>query len=477
MGTQLEHPVAVRRMRVRGLQKTHESVVRQELASLNKARTLGELHQGCLAVAGALQSLGIFDSADLLMDTAQGATPHGAALVDIVCTVTEKKRLTSASTMVATQSSENTMEAKVAVRNQLGRAEIFEAQMEMGQQKSSSFKLSAVRPRWMGQDAQLSADVSKQAISHIKHSSFVQKLLGASASVRVGSAGAAGGRHELTYALELRDVCRLTPHTASWAILQQRGQSLKSSLSHSYARSTVDHRLVPTSGALLRLHTELAGLAPFPLGDARFVKSTFTAAAFQPLMANGRLTASVQVHAGVLLPLGGLFGGLLGGPTESHICDRFFCGGPGSLWGFRTRGVGPRDERHSLASPLPPPASAAEPPAAAPKKPPSISSHDALGGDLLGVATASLSTTLPGNLAKSDGHAHIFASVGGLQGLAAVRAAGSVVPSLRASVGAGVALPTPLGRLELNVVHVLRKAPSDASVGNGLQLGVTAGFS
>ena len=109
MGTQLEHPVAVRRMRVRGLQKTHESVVRQELASLNKARTLGELHQGCLAVAGALQSLGIFDSADLLMDTAQGATPHGAALVDIVCTVTEKKRLTSASTMVATQSSENSL--------------------------------------------------------------------------------------------------------------------------------------------------------------------------------------------------------------------------------------------------------------------------------------------------------------------------------------------------------------------------------
>ena len=243
---------------------------------------------------------------------------------------------------------------------------------------------------------------------------------------------------------------------------------------------------MPTSGTLLRLHTELAGLAPFPLGDARFVKSTITAAAFQPLMANGRLTASVQVHAGVLLPLGGLFGGLLGGPTESHICDRFFCGGPGSLWGFRTRGVGPRDERHSLASPPPPPSprpagsgrsSAAEPTAAAPKKPPSISSHDALGGDLLGVATASLSTTLPGNLAKSEGHAHIFASVGGLQGLAAVRAAGSVVPSLRASVGAGVALPTPLGRLELNVVHVLRKAPSDASVGNGMQLGVTAGFS
>jgi hypothetical protein len=117
MGTQLEHPVAVRRMRVRGLQKTHESVVRQELASLNKARTLGELHQGCLAVAGALQSLGIFDSADLLMDTAQGATPHGAALVDM--------RRVAAGPTAAVLTPENlrrTYAGHIDVLDELGRA-------------------------------------------------------------------------------------------------------------------------------------------------------------------------------------------------------------------------------------------------------------------------------------------------------------------------------------------------------------------
>ena len=351
----LQTPVRVRRCVVRGLRKTHEGVVRQELDVVERAATVGELRDACLKAAGALQSLGIFDAADLLMDTARAPRQGGDTVqAEVVCTVVEKKRLVSATTTVATESGEGTLEGKVSVRNSLGRAENFEMQLEAGQQKSSVFRLSATKPRWLGRDAQLTADVSKQAVSHLKHSSFVQKLLGASVSAKAGSPDIAGGCHELGYSVELREVCRLPPHTASWSVLQQRGSSLKGSLTHSYSRNTLDNPLVPTCGGMLRSVTELAGVAPLPIGDSCFCKHSLTAAAFCPLLPSRRVAIGVQLQAGLLLPLKLPSSTppaevpTAGSLTESNICDRFHLGGPGSLWGFRTRGVGPRDVRHSL---------------------------------------------------------------------------------------------------------------------------------
>ena len=103
--------------------------------------------------------------------------------------------------------------------------------------------------------------------------------------------------------------------------------------------------------------------------------------------------------------------------------------------------------------------------------------QDSLGGDVLAVGTVSLSAALPGNLGNTGARAHIFASAGGLQSMAGIQAAGgSFLPSLRAVVGAGIALPSALGRLELNLTHIVRKASSDAYVANGIQVGVSAGL-
>lgn len=281
-------PCSVNHVRIRGLQKTHESVVRQELASagLGHASTLGEIADACLRVASALESLQVFDGVDLLIDSAPSSASDtaGRPLTDVVCTVAEKKNLVSASTAATTQGGENSLESKVSVRNYLGRAEQIEMQMEAGQQKSSMLRLSAARPRWMGTDALLSADMTKQSVSHIKHSSFVEKLLRAGISAKVGSPSESGGCHELSYKLEQREVCRLTQSTASWSIRLQQGLSLKSALTHTYTRSTLDDVLMPTSGAMLRLATEVAGIAPLPLGDARFCKQTVTTALFAPIL-------------------------------------------------------------------------------------------------------------------------------------------------------------------------------------------------
>ena len=235
-------PLRVRNIVVRGCVLTHESVVRNELAGLaGTQRTLGEVGDRCLEAAGALRSLGVFHSAEVLVDRAADA---GAGVADAVVTVTEKKRLASASTGVHTQGGEGQMDAAVSVRNLLGRAERLDLHLEVGQQKSNSFRLSATKPRLLGQDVELCADVSGLTASHVKHSSHMEKLRGASIAVATGRPDLALGAHELRYELQLRDVCKVPTRTASWAVLQQRGVSVKSSLKHTRARARAIRRAI-----------------------------------------------------------------------------------------------------------------------------------------------------------------------------------------------------------------------------------------
>ena len=348
------------------------------------------------------------------------------------------------------------MDAKVSVLNLFGWAEKLDLNMELGQQSSSAFRLSASRPRWLGSHrAHLTANVTKSATSHVKHSSFVEKLLGGSVGCRIGEAGNGYGAHEFSAQLVLRDVCKLERHVASWPILHQRGLSLKSAISHTFSLSRLDHPFVPADGSSLKLTTELAGVLP-PFSDVRFIKQTLATSAFVPLL--HRLSLGLTVNAGLLLPIGSqpmTTGG------QSHVSDRFFLGGPSSIWGFRTRGVGPRALRHS-------PTGEGTLGPCAPR--------DALGGDLMAVGTAALSVRLPGKLEEANVRAHAFASAGGLQNLLELSRDSSLLKSLRACVGVGLAMPTAVGRLELNLTHVLRRRSEDALVRSGVQIGIVSGF-
>lgn len=228
----------------------------------------------------------------------------------------------------------------------------------------------------------------------------------------------------------------------------------QSGLTYTLTSSTLNHALMPTRGSAFRLSTEVAGVLP-PVGNVRFCKQSMHAAAVLPVLPQGALSLSLQLTAGLLVPLGGGTA-----KAESAICDRFFLGGPGSFWGFRTRGVGPREVRHTATGEMgsgPPP-------------------RDTLGGDVLATATAALSAALPGKLHEVGMRAHVFASAGGLQSLSGYNSEGSFGPSVRACAGVGVAMPTAVGRVELNLTHVLRRRSEDAVVRNGLQIGITPGL-
>ena len=109
-------PCRVRRVVVRGNNHTHDSVVRQELHGLKEARTLGEIGNLCGDAIKQLHGLGIFESAEMLMDAAPGRSADDLPLADVHVTIREKQRgLASATTGVHTQSGEGSMDAQVAL--------------------------------------------------------------------------------------------------------------------------------------------------------------------------------------------------------------------------------------------------------------------------------------------------------------------------------------------------------------------------
>ena len=118
-------------------------------------------------------------------------------------------------------------------------------------------------------------------------------------------------------------------------------------------------------------------------------------------------------HFGLLLPLGSPPDGAAA--STSHICDRFFLGGPGTF-GASAHGVGPHEPRHGS-----PAAAAAAASGGGAAKPPL---RDAVGGDVSATATAALSTPLPGKLAAAGVRAQVFGSVGGLHALGDLTATG-----------------------------------------------------
>ena len=129
-----------------------------------------------------------------------------------------------------------------------------------------------------------------------------------------------------------RQIRDLTP-TASITIREAAGETLKSSIFHSWIHDTRDDRIAATRGHYAKLYHEFAGLG----GDASFYKTE----------AEGQI--SRPITEGVSYSIAGR-GGLLWGLNKPLLfSDRFQLGGPTSVRSFKANGLGPHDGGTSLA--------------------------------------------------------------------------------------------------------------------------------
>lgn len=303
-------------------------------------------------------------------------------------------------------------------------------------------------------------------------SSFTCLSRGLAASVR-----AQEGRQELEYSLTWREVS--DPYRrASRAVNRHKGHSLKSALRHTVQLQFDGSSAWPGMTGSLRLVNELAGLGPSDPALVRHLRQQAQVRLSLPLGSSGALL-QLGAELGFLTALG-----FRGASTSTHICDRFALGGMPSLRGFSAGCVGPADIRRSAQAQGVRTGAEAETAATAPAgaseggAPARLgSTHDALGCDAVFNAQAAVQFPLPVQSLREQGlMGQVFANAATGVLLGPGRSMGDAIDEarMRASVGAGLLLPTGLGNLEVNYCHVLKREALDKLSGR-IQIGLSGG--
>ncbi|MHA1539368.1 MAG: outer membrane protein assembly factor BamA [Alphaproteobacteria bacterium] len=204
--------------------------------------------------------------------------------------------------------------------------------------------------------------------------------------------------------------------TASIYIQEQVGETTVSSVSQSLTYSTVDSRMDPHEGSLLRWSIDFAGLG----GDEEFVRNKIVGKHYFDFGDDYVLGLTAQ---------GGYISSLNGEPVS--LSERFYLGG-NSLKGFDVAGIGPRD----------------------------ISTGDALGGNLMYKAGLELAFPFP----FVDDRAlslRLFSEAGTVTDVDASGADIVDSGSLRAAIGTGLVWRSPLGPLRFDFTRAIEKEVYD----------------
>jgi outer membrane protein insertion porin family len=252
--------------------------------------------------------------------------------------------------------------------------------------------------------------------------SYSESDIGADA--RLGYRFNANVRQSFTYTISQRDVYDI-PSGSSLYVLDEAGVSSLSQVSQTLSFDYVDDDLTPTSGLLVNLTTDFAGLG----GSAKFIRLSPDATYYIPLehlFGNKSWVLKFAATGGYLIPTFGY---------QDHIIDRFFLGGD-SLRGFADGGVGPHD----------------------------VSTGDSLGGNVMWTGSVDLQFPLP--VSPDLGvNGFTFVDTGSTFGLPGSETSkfGPVYNSSapRVAAGVGIAWNTPFGLIDLSIADPVVKQKDD----------------
>lgn len=452
---------------LQGLGRTKQSVIVPALAAAAQARTLDQLKYALLEAHDYLDGLGIFSGVEIM---AMEGNPEVPGTCNVRIKVRERN-VVNASAGTYASGTEGSVEFTLGLTNPVGYAESVQASAAFGSQTSNEYGLVFRKPRLGGGAWDGEIRLMQHSKSWERQSSYAELLRGGSLGVM-----SVDGKHGLTYELDWRQLTD-PGRLASRSVIAQCGHSLKSALRYVYTTSLPLGQTGTEARVAMRSSTEVAGLGPGS-NLLRHVRQQCSLQGVRQLYGGSWLSWGVQ--AGVVLPWelpggsrgmgpGGGGGVLLAKSTS--ICDRFFLGGPGSLWGFKLRGAGPTDVRRRR-----------EPGSSAVGETPGSQQEglrrDVLGGDLFTTLTAAYNFPLPSEALRQAGiHAQFF-----VQGGSSVLLSGIGRPikdsceqfwnTFRWTMGAGIVWPTRLGNLEVNYCQVLKSHAHDR-LRNGIQVGFT----
>ncbi|PLB36979.1 SAM complex subunit SAM50 [Aspergillus candidus] len=458
-------PCAISSIQVLNAKNTRRAFLERifdPLLSTNKTRpyTLAEALREVSARADKLSRFDVFQQpVSVYLDQSPDADIQtGLPNLDVYISAKEKSRVLL-KTGTDLGNTEGSAFGNLLWRNVFGGAENLNLNASMGTRTRSAYQATFETPILSDPDFRfelggLASATQKSWASH------EEVLKGGWSKLRWLSQS--GHRHELGYNGFWRQMTSLADN-ASLAVRADAGDSVKSSIFHSWTQDRRDNPLLPSRGYYAKAFNELAGLGPLK-GDVSFWKSEIETQGAIPIPIPGikgdsGVSFTTSFRAGLLYPLGLDSNNR---PQPSRVNDRFLLGGPTDVRGFRLCGLGPRD------------------------------GQDAVGGDAYAAGSANLFLPLPRVGAEKPLRLQAFVNGGRLLPL---RTSQKTAPSTSAEVqdavastlselgnglpsmaaGIGLVYAHPVARFELNVSLplVLRKGEEGRK---GLQLGIGINF-
>lgn len=392
--------------------------------------------------------LGIFhDDISMFIDKPDPAEPSSTPSdIDIYIRARERGVITL-KTGTDLGNAEGSAYGNAQWRNIFGGAETLNVNAATGTRTRSAYQATFEAPILSDPDKRVAVDVLSSATSK-PWASHEEVLKGG--GIKYSWASGGGSTHQIGYSGVWRQVTGLAGN-ASPTVRNDAGDTVKSSISHTWLKDERNHPILPNQGYLVKSTSEIAGWGPLK-GDVGFWKSEVesSGAVKVPGIPGASLTAGIR--AGMLYPLGVGFGTAA---KPSRINDRFQLGGPTDVRGFKIGGLGPRDRQ------------------------------DAVGGDVYAASSINLLLPLPRLDISTPLRLQLFANAGRLLALKSsetntsksvygtVAEIGREIPSL--AVGIGMVYAHPVARFELNfgLPIVVRKGEETRK---GLQFGVGINF-
>jgi outer membrane protein insertion porin family len=400
----------VERIDIRGNTRTQDRVIRRQFRlvegdAFNNARFN--------RTRRALQELGYFKKVNV-------ARTEGSAPDQTVIDVDVEEQPTGSLNVGAGYSTSNGIITLLSIseQNLFGRGLQGSISLQLGSEQDQAF-LSLTDPAFLDRNMSAGIDVGQTRTDSTRNLTFQEQ--NSSLTLRTGfnyNDRLTQGFRYFARADEIKSV----DVNASPFIQQEVGTRTSSGIGQSITYDVRDSKVDPTDGYSVSLSNDLAGLG----GTTHYLRTNVNATTYYPVFEES------------VLSFGGRVGYIVGIGEDIHLQDRYFLGGD-SFRGFAKGGVGPRDVNAS-------------------------SSNSALGGNTLYTATTELSSPL--SVAKEFGlRGLIWGQVGSLYG---VDVSGPTVKddnSLRASIGVGLALRTPLGPVRADLgFPVIKKNYDDDEI-------------
>ncbi|OMO75954.1 Bacterial surface antigen (D15) [Corchorus olitorius] len=429
---------------IKGNTKTKDYIIEAEAEELRSVGSMQELVEASHLVNLKLKALEVFDSVKITLDSGPPELPGTAnVIIEVVEAANPLSGQIGAYTKAEARSS--TVEGSLKYKNLLGYGDIWDGSLAYGYDHSAEISAGVYFPRFKKFITPVTARAYLQSQDWLKFSSYKERSLGLSLGLF------STRHHDLAYNLAWRTLTDPS-QMSSRSVRRQLGHNLLSSLKYTFKFDRRDSSMRPTRGYAFASTTQIGGLVP-DSRSLRFLRQDFDLRYAVPL-GFYRAALNFGISGGFVFPWGN---GFLSRP--SYLPERLFLGGnisplsafggPTTLWGFKTRGLGPTEPRRQLND------ESAGP-----------SGVDFVGGDLAVTALADLSFDIPIRWFREKGiHAHAFACAGNVSKLTenAYRdfSIKKFAESLRTSVGVGLVIPTNLFRMELNYCYILKKSDED----------------